>query len=514
MRRGVGNAAAGRGNFLRVAARASFEAPAVLANDRISAPSPLQTRRKRPAKMVPLRPVRDGYAWGRMGKSRLMLFGRVDAGMPRLALLGMCLLAITARAEDPCGEDVRHFCPDVKPGAGRVNKCLEEHEAQVSQACRVKLEADTERVRALIAEFSDACQDDSQRLCATVRPGEGRMLTCLTRNDYALSPKCLAEVTKLDSARGKVLALQRQCQPDAERLCPKAMAHAGELLACLEDNQADLSPACKAANPSIASEAATFVDTVDEMTSKERIQDTVAILQGLNTVAFSRNQLGLTFDYLQGVAGKPVNLDEITFNPLLVFGRGNEFAIQVKVPVGALFPDVPPGTAGPSAVSGVGDINTAFGWAFYAHGSVRQYLALALQWNSSSVAALGAPWVITPVYALAVGLAGWVSLTTEVSWNHSLGNVGTYPGVNLLVVRPILVFNLPSTTFLSVDTKLGWDFLHQVFVPVMRFQGGKLIGRDRDLSISAWYQLALNKVGQQDSFNFGVGFNFSYFFDW
>ncbi len=443
-----------------------------------------------------------------------MLLGRGGASVQKLTLLGICLVALTARAGDPCDDDVKHFCAEVKPGSGRVNKCLEEHEAQVSQACRVKLEADTARVKSVIGEFSGACRSDAERVCANVRPGAGRIPTCLTRNDYALSPQCFAEVKKVETAREKVVALEKECKPDAERLCAKSMAHAGELLACLQANQADLSPGCKAENPGIASEAATFVDTVDEITSQERVEDTVAILQGLNTVAFSRNQLGFTFDYLQGVAGKPANLDEITFNPLLVFGHGNEFAIQVKVPVGALFPNVPPGEPGPSAVSAVGDVNTGFGWAFYAKGGIRQYLALALQWNSSSEAALGGPWVLTSVYALAVGLAGWVSLTTELSWSHSLGNVGTYPGVNFLVLHPILVFNLPSTTFLSIDTKLGWDFIHQVFVPVMRFQGGKLIGRDHDVSISAWYQVTLNHVGQQDSFNFGVGFNFSYFFDW
>jgi hypothetical protein len=48
----------------------------------------------------------------------------------------------------------------------------------------------------------------------------------------------------------------------------------------------------------------------------------------------------------------------------------------------------------------------------------------------------------------------------------------------------------------------------------MKFQGGKIFGRERNVSIAAWYQLALNTVGQKDSFNYGVGFSLSYFFDW
>ena len=41
--------------------------------------------------------------------------------------------------------------------------------------------------------------------------------------------------------------------------------------------------------------------------------------------------------------------------------------------------------------------------------------------------------------------------------------------------------------------------------------GRKIFGRERNVSIAAWYQLTLNTVGQQDTFNYGVGFNLSYF---
>jgi len=420
------------------------------------------------------------------------------------------LLVRVAYAQDPCAPDVVQFCPNVKLGGGRVSRCLEEHEAKLSAACSAKLTADKERNKALIAEFSAVCAGDVQQLCTGVPAGGGRLLKCLTRNDYAVSPRCQAELSKLDDARTTLETVKRDCGPDVKRLCPAAVGRAGELVTCLQANEDQLSPECKSSNPGVAIEAAELADSVEEVTSQARIEDTLEILQGLNSVAFSRNQLALSFDYFQGLAGQPVNADELTFNPLLVFGHKNEFAVQLKVPVAALFPTV----KGPSAVSGVADINTAFAWAFYAHRSVRQYLAVALQWNSATVAAVGAPWVISPVYAIAAGLTPWASLTFEVSWNHSFGTLGTYPGVNLLVFRPILAFNLPSAVFVAVDTKLGWDLIKHIFVPIMKFQGGKIIGRERNVSIAAWYQLSLNTVGQKDSFNYGVGLSLSYFFDW
>jgi hypothetical protein len=427
-----------------------------------------------------------------------------------VVLVVVSLLASVARAEDPCASDVVKFCPKVQGGAGRISRCLEDHESKLAPACSARLETDKQRAKVLMAQFADSCGEDVKQLCPGVSPGGGRLLKCLTQNDYAVSPSCQVQLTRLDNARATVQAVKTNCEADVKRLCPTSTGHPGELITCLRANPDALSAECKASNPASAIEAVELADTVEEVTSQARLEDTIEILQGLNSVAFSRNQLALSFDYFQGLAGKPFNADELTFNPLLVFGHKNEFAVQLKVPVAALFPTV----QGPSAVSGIADINTAFAWAFYAKGSIRQYAAVGLQWNSASVAAVGAPWVVAPVYAIAAGLTPWMSLTVELTWNHSFGTLGTYPGVNLLVLRPILAFNLPSAAFVAVDTKLGWDFIHHIFVPIMKFQAGKIIGRERNVSIAAWYQITLNTVGRQDSFNYGVGLSLSYFFDW
>jgi hypothetical protein len=431
----------------------------------------------------------------------------LEAGLA-LALLGAGAPEI--HAPEPCAAEAVTFCSDVKPGAGRIVRCLEEHESKLSDACRARLDADQERAKKYIGEFLDACHSDTERLCVGVQPGGGRLVKCLSTHDYELSPRCVAELDKLKAARERVDDLKQACQADAARLCPDLLGHAGEVFSCLKAKQAALSPACRSAEPGLALEAAILVDTVDEMTSRARLEDTLEILQGLNSVAFSRNQITFSYDYLQGVAALPANLNSLTFNPLFVFGPGKQFAVQIKVPVAAIFPT----QAGHPTVSGVADVNTAFGWAFWIRRSFRQYLAIGLQWNSASESLVGAPWVIAPVYAFSLGLTPWLSLTTELAWNKSFGHLGNYPGVNFLVLRPILACNLPSQVFIAVDTRLGYDFIKEIFVPVMRFQGGKLIGRERNVSIAAYYQLSLNTVGKQDSFDFGVGASLSYFFDW
>jgi hypothetical protein len=428
----------------------------------------------------------------------------------RLAIALAGGAAPVATVDDPCAPDIQAFCANVKAGAGRVVACLEDHASKVSNACRAKLDADKQRSKAYITEFMTACRPDKDQFCQGVRPGGGRLVKCLSVHDYELSPQCQTQMTRIAAARAQVSALQAACRADAERLCPGTEGRAGELQACLQTNEAQLSPECRSVRPGAAMEAGSLVQTLEEFTSEARVEDTVQVLQGLNTVAFSRNQITLSYDYLQRVGNLPANLNLLGFNALLVFGSKNEFAVQLKVPVAALFPT----EAGLPTVSGIADVNTAFAWAFYARGSVRQYLAVALQWNSASEPLVGAPWLFAPVYAIAVGLAGWVSLTTELVWYKSFGNLGDYSGVNLLQLRPIVAFNLPSQFFLAIDTKLGWDFIKHIFVPVMRFQAGKLIGNERNVTISAWYQLSLNTVGKQDSFDYGIGTSISYFFNW
>jgi hypothetical protein len=107
------------------------------------------------------------------------------------------------------------------------------------------------------------------------------------------------------------------------------------------------------------------------------------------------------------------------------------------VPVLTIFPY----NASVATASGVGDIWTGFAWSFYARGQIRQYLGHGLQWNTGAKAALGAPWAVILTYSLAVGLAPWCSLTVEITWVKSFGSLGSYPELDLLSLRPILVFS-------------------------------------------------------------------------
>src|SRR5215813_7368915 len=46
---------------------------------------------------------------------------------------------VGVKADSPCKQDVEAFCSDIQPGGGRLSKCLQEHESQLSNNCRTRI---------------------------------------------------------------------------------------------------------------------------------------------------------------------------------------------------------------------------------------------------------------------------------------------------------------------------------------------------------------------------------------
>jgi len=96
------------------------------------------------------------------------------------------------KAAKPCAGDVAKFCGDVKPGEGRIAKCLKENKTQLSPECTAHIA----KVKEALKEVHKACEDDLTMFCAGVQPGEGRVLKCLKEHKAELSSKCQEGITK------------------------------------------------------------------------------------------------------------------------------------------------------------------------------------------------------------------------------------------------------------------------------------------------------------------------------
>jgi hypothetical protein len=258
-----------------------------------------------------------------------------------------------------------------------------------------------------------------------------------------------------------------------------------------------------------AVDAAVLVDTLEEMTKAERIRESLEILQGLDTVAFSRSQLLFQLDSYQSL-GERANGARFLFNPQLVFGSRGEFAVQVKLPMTALFPYA----AGAPTQFGLGAVTGAFAWNFWGERHVRQFVAVGLQCATASTPSIGGPWAVIPSYAVGAAVLPWLSVTAQVQWIRSLGSSGSYPALNVLLVEPIVAVNLPGRSFLALDTRLGWDFVSGTFLPLMKGMAGIFTDRQKSLSVSVWYQAALSQPAASQLYKYEVGTGLAYFFDW
>jgi hypothetical protein len=109
------------------------------------------------------------------------------------AMVLTVLLVSTAAAETPvlaeprpCQEELEKLCSSARPGAGGIVSCLEEHGAELSEACRGRVQNALMRRE----EAKQACSAEIRRFCPDVTPGGRRLIKCLSLHVEELSPQC------------------------------------------------------------------------------------------------------------------------------------------------------------------------------------------------------------------------------------------------------------------------------------------------------------------------------------
>lgn len=95
-----------------------------------------------------------------------------------------------AQGPGPCKEDAKKLCGDIKPGQGRVMRCMHEKESQLSPACAEHLK----QAQAEHRERAEACRDDRKKFCGDVKPGQGRVAACMKQHEAELSAACKKEM--------------------------------------------------------------------------------------------------------------------------------------------------------------------------------------------------------------------------------------------------------------------------------------------------------------------------------
>ena len=117
-----------------------------------------------------------------------------------------CAPAFAQGAQGPCREDIQKFCSGVQPGGGRYHDCLQQHAADLSSACQRHVQQVKERS----SGWRQACQADVQKLCSSVTAGHGDTMQCLQQHEADLSQACKDQLAQGHHPRGKADATSAQ----------------------------------------------------------------------------------------------------------------------------------------------------------------------------------------------------------------------------------------------------------------------------------------------------------------
>jgi hypothetical protein len=105
-------------------------------------------------------------------------------------VIGVTLFPGIARSGPPCVADIEKFCSKVPIGDGRIQTCLKEHEKELAPECAARHEGLEKEMGRLAA----TCRYDIARFCWDVAPGGGRLARCLEENERDLTPVCKDQV--------------------------------------------------------------------------------------------------------------------------------------------------------------------------------------------------------------------------------------------------------------------------------------------------------------------------------
>jgi hypothetical protein len=92
-----------------------------------------------------------------------------------------------------CKVELEKYCKNVTPGEGRVLACLYAYGDKLTPKCEYALydaAVQLERAVAALSYVANECDEDLDRYCNAVAPGEGRLLNCLEKKEKQLTKRC------------------------------------------------------------------------------------------------------------------------------------------------------------------------------------------------------------------------------------------------------------------------------------------------------------------------------------
>ncbi|KAK9797745.1 hypothetical protein WJX73_005342 [Symbiochloris irregularis] len=158
---------------------------------------------------------------------------------------------------EACRTDVDKLCKSVPKGQGRVHVCLWDNKDKLTEDCRreeLKLKIIQSRDIRLRPKLNKLCSEEISVFCKDVKPGKGRVFKCLQENlaQPQYSQGCKEQVEQRSRTMAEDYRLDygvsSACETDVDLNCfaekSKAHGHA-EVLKCLVQSYSNITEGCQ-----------------------------------------------------------------------------------------------------------------------------------------------------------------------------------------------------------------------------------------------------------------------------
>ena len=102
--------------------------------------------------------------------------------------------AITIKADiKGCDEDGKKYCPGLSPQSKKAFMCMIAYEDSLSDTCKLGMVEAAMAVRkgAAAIEYSVmSCEEDADKYCLDVQPGQGKIVNCLKAHESEIKKSC------------------------------------------------------------------------------------------------------------------------------------------------------------------------------------------------------------------------------------------------------------------------------------------------------------------------------------
>jgi hypothetical protein len=93
-----------------------------------------------------------------------------------------------------CDADAKQYCPGLDPNSQKAFMCMMAYEDKLSQSCKLGILEAAMSIKMGVAAIDysvRACEADADNYCLDVQPGNGRIVSCLKKNQAKVSKACI-----------------------------------------------------------------------------------------------------------------------------------------------------------------------------------------------------------------------------------------------------------------------------------------------------------------------------------